>query len=246
MHIYDTLIVGSGYFSAGYALTRGNTVICEEEQICDTHFYLPQRSFRFTPYEPKTEYGQRLLDIFTELSLFDGGMQNVSGFESALATFFYREGVNILLKCRVIGIIERDGVYDATVQTNAGLSHLYAHRILDTRGTPTERSFTLLFVSEEIESVLPSLAAAFPHATVEPAFYRERYALHIPVTDTDENAIKPLVYQKWKEYAIPAKILYMAPRFSQRCRENEPCDDAYENAIAALEAGCFYAKEERR
>ena len=63
---------------------------------------------------------------------------------------------------------------------------------------------------------------------------------------TDENAIKLSVSQKWKKYALPAKILYMAPRFSQRCRENEPCDDAYENAIAALEAGCFYAKEERR
>ena len=37
MKTYDTLLLGSGFFSVGYAAARGGCLIAEEEQICDTH-----------------------------------------------------------------------------------------------------------------------------------------------------------------------------------------------------------------
>ena len=70
MKVYNALIVGCGYASLGYSATIENTLICEEQQICDTGFYFPLRSFKYIPYKAKTEAGAALEAIFEELSLF--------------------------------------------------------------------------------------------------------------------------------------------------------------------------------
>lgn len=243
MKIYDTLILGSGYFSAGYAAACPNTVICEEGQICDTGFYLPLRTFRHNPYHPKTEEGDALLRAFDSLSLFGGNVQNTNGFEFALCRYLAEKKPEVLLKCRVIRRVRReDGIYDVTVQTNEGLTHLFTKRILDT-STSGERYFTVLFVCDGIEKVQKKLLAAFRGAEIEPAFYKGRWALHMAVGDSDENRIKVEVYEKWHALETDAKILYMAPVFYTK-----PCGgglgDAYfENPIEAFEAGYFFAKE---
>ena len=68
MHVYDSLLIGSSYVSLGYAAAKGNCLIAEESHICDTHFYLPFKSFAYTAYEPKSEDGKRLLSVFSSLS----------------------------------------------------------------------------------------------------------------------------------------------------------------------------------
>ena len=49
MEQFDTVLIGSGYSSIGYAVGNKKTLIVEEQEIADTHFYLPLRSFRYTP-----------------------------------------------------------------------------------------------------------------------------------------------------------------------------------------------------
>ena len=141
MKLYKNLIIGSGYFSIGYAAACPDTVVCEEHQICDTSFYLPLRTFRYKPYSPKTEEGARLLSIFNSLSLFGENEQNANGFEFALCKYVSHNQLNILLKCRVIRTERReDGIYDVTVQTNEGLTHLFAEKITDTTGGTGENT----------------------------------------------------------------------------------------------------------
>ena len=244
MNIYKTLIIGSGYTSFGYAQGCPNSVICEEHQICDTSFYLPLRSFHYKHYIPKTEEGARLLDIFNSLSLFKENWQNTNGFEFALCKYVSEKGFDILLKCRVIDISRRvDGIYDVTVQTNAGLTHLFAEKILDTTDRSTEKRFTVLFVCDDIEGVRGKLLSAYSGAEIEPAFYKDRYALHISTCGSDENRIKLEVYKKWRALGIDAKILYMAPVFYGKGSVNKLSDWNYENPIEAFEAGYSYAKE---
>lgn len=247
MKVYNTLIIGSGYTSIGYAAACESAIICDEHQVCDTHFYLPLRSFRHQPYLPKTEEGAHLLDCFRSLSLFEGEAQNTNGFEFALCKYICQKEMDVLLKCRVVGI-ERtaEGFYDATVQTNEGLTHLYAERILDTTSKPNPKRYTVLFVCEDIEAVKPALLSAFADAQVEPAFYQNRYALHLSAGDTDENRIKADIYEQWRSLPTDAKILYMAPTFYADSSENQWSDYNYPNPIEAFEAGYFYAKEADR
>ena len=244
MNIYDTLIIGSGYSSVGYATAFPNTVICEEHQICDTGFYLPLRSFNYKSYIPKTEEGAQLLSVFNSLSLFRENQQNTNGFEFAICRYINERNLNLLLKCRIIGIKQQsDQIYDVTVQTNEGLSHIFARKILDMTNNPEERYFTVLFVCNNIEKLKDKLYSAFPAAQIEPAFYSERFAIHIRASNTDENRIKLEIYEKWRSVGIDAKILYMAPVFYGATSENSLCDCNYENPIEAFEAGYFYAKE---
>lgn len=244
MHIYDTLLIGSGYTSTGYAIRNKNTIICQPHQICDTSFYLPLRSFQHQPYTPKTEEGARLFHIFQALSLFKNGQQNTNGFECALCQYIIETELNVLLKCRVISTSQRpDGIYDVTIHSNEGLTHLFARNILNTQNSSAGNRFTLLFLCENIETAKKQLLATFPGSQIEPAFYPGRYALRIPVANTDVNRIKKDVYDKWCSSEIDAKILYMAPMFCRNTCANELCDDCYNNPIEAFEAGYFYAKE---
>ena len=247
MNVYDTLIIGSGYSSIGYAAAIPNTVICEEHQICDTSFYLPLRSFRYKQYCPKTEEGAQMLDIFQSLSLFRDNEQNTNKFEIAICKYISEKQINILLKCRVIHIDHSsDDLYDVTVQTNEGLTHLFAKKIIDITNKSSEKRYTILFICDDIEKTSDKLLSAYSGAQIESAFYPGRYAIHIPVHNTDENRIKLEIYEKWRSFGIDAKILYMAPVFYGAARTDKLCDDHYENPIEAFEAGYFYAKENNK
>lgn len=247
MHVYDTLIIGCGYGAVGYAAANKNTLICEERQICDNTFCLPLRSFAYSPYSPKTAEGNALQDAFSHFELFKDGMQNTNGFEFALCKYVSERDLRVLLKCRVIQTEKRtDGVLDVTLQTNAGLSHVFTKKLIRASTVlPKQKRLTVLFMSKDFQAEKDALCAAFCGATVEKAFYENRYALHIPVENTDENAVKLFIHKTWKGLNIGAKILYIAPVFFGYGTESELCDMRYENPIEAFEAGYFHAKKEQ-
>lgn len=245
MHVYETLIIGCGYYSAGYAAAKGNCIICEEHQVCDTSFNLPLRSFSYTPYVPKTKEGNTLFNCFNSLSLFKNEKQNAHAFEIAFCKYIVGSKIKVLLKCRVIKTVMReDGIFDVTIQTNEGLNHLFAKKILNTVNSSADKMYTVLFVCNDIEKEKNKLLAAFNSSTVEPAFYDGRYALHLTTpNNADENYIKCEVYNTWLSIDTDAKILYMAPTFYENGSDCEHCDVNYKNPIEAFEAGYRYAKE---
>lgn len=258
MHIYDTLIIGSGYASAGYALARENCMICEQNEICDTHFYLPMKQFGYSDYMPMTEQGRELKQIFSDLGLFGEKLQNVNGFESGFCTFLSQKEIDIRLKCRVVDSkCCADGVNRVTLISNSGLETVYAKKILDTCNEALfkRKCLTILVSTEDINNLEAVFQDVFPGSYWEKAFYEGRYALYIPVEETEDvNLLKLMIYQKWKMYGINAKILYIAPVIGMHMGEgvNEngstdslPCDDMFGNPIEAFEAGFNYGVKER-
>lgn len=247
MNVYDTLIIGCGYAAVGYAAANGNTVICEEHQLCDTGFYLPLRTFAYSPYSPKTAEGERLLEIFQELELFQNGQQNANGFEFALCKYITERPLNVLLKCRVVDTQKReDGIFDITIHTNEGLTHLFARKIFRAAARPsTQNMLTVLFTATDIDGAKKALLSAFDGGSVESAFYEGRYALHLPVQGLDENAVKLAIYQKWQSLQTDAKILYIAPVFYGKDETLPLCDMNFANPIEAFEQGYFYAAKEK-
>lgn len=241
MKIYDALIIGSGYTAAGYSASHPETIICEEREALDTLFYLPLSGFRHYPYAPKSKEGKRLLEIFNSLSLFEGDAQNTNGFEAAFCTYLTERELPVLLKCRVVSHKTLDGgIIDATVQTNEGLTHIFTRKIIDTRCKSGYKTLTVLFVADDIEGARRELMREFESATVEPAFYEGRYALHIPVSDMDENTVKPFIYKRWQTLTSGARLLFIAPAFSLWGDSDPMCDESYDNPIEAFDAGFFF------
>lgn len=243
MKIYDTLIIGCGYGAIGYASSHEDCIICEEHQVCDTSFYLPMRSFAYKRFEPESDEGKRLLEIFNSLDIFSLGQQNTNAFECAMCKYIFEKRIKVMLKCRVIEHKYSDGIYDVTVQTNEGLTHLYAKKILNTVSRSQSKGYTVLFISKNPERDCPILLGTFQNASIEPAFYKDRYALHIDACDYDENHIKAMVYNVWRELDTDAKILYMSPVFYSNESDEPLFDGRYENPIEAFEAGYFYSAE---
>ena len=244
MHVYDTLLIGSSYASFGYALARKNCLIAEEHHLCDTHFYLPFKSFAYTAYEPKSEDGKRLLSVFSSLSLFQNGMQNTNAFEIAFCKYVMQKKQALLLGCRVIRFGKEKNLYRITLQTNEGLSTVYAQNVLDTRGSEEKKSMTVLFQSENIDKDSALLTRAFPDSAIESAFYEKRYAIHIPFPSTaDENSAKLRIRNVWRTLESDSKIVCIAPVFSKEDGGKTLCDDHYKNPIEAFEAGYVYAKK---
>lgn len=244
MHVYDTLLIGSGYFSVGYAFNNSNTLVCEEHQTCDVNFYLPLKSYKHKPYQPKTEAGAKLLDLFNSYSLFKKDVQNVNGFEGALSSFIYQNKLNVLLKSRVVRISKNEnGLYKVTAHSNEGLTTYYAKEVINTLNYSVKNNYTVLFLSDDIERDKSTLLKAFDGAEVEQAFFDGRYALKIPVYNIDENLVKVFVYERWRDFNIKAKILYMAPIFFADSASKPVCDDYYDNPIKAFEAGYLFKGE---
>ena len=104
-----TLIVGCGYAAVGYAVGCGDALICEEGQIADTQLYLPMPCFSRSEYEPVTDEGQRLRNIFRELGLFKNGMQDLNGFEIGLCSYLTEARIVLMLKTGVVEITDCHG-----------------------------------------------------------------------------------------------------------------------------------------
>ncbi len=255
MHIYDTLIIGSGYSSQGYALTRGNCIICEENQCCDTHFYLPLSSFLCDSYTPVTEKGKRLSQIFDKYNIIKNGYMYTNALECAFCEFLSREKMQTLLKCRVVKAEKQhDDLFKVTVYTNEGLSSLYAKNVYDTteKIPMCESYLTVIYMTKDGEKTQKELSSVFNGSIFTPAFCENRYAMHVPARKIiDVNEMLCFINDLWLSANTDGKILYTAPVFHGRYSEktqatdNFPKDYSFSNPLQAFEEGIFFAGGDR-
>ena len=246
MHVYDTLIIGSGYSSMGYALKKENCIILEETQCCDAHFYLPLKSFIFTAYTPKTELGIKLNSVFEKYNLFKDGFMCLNAFESAFCEFISGENIEIILKSKVIGYEKTDdNIFKITAVSSEGLCTFYAKNIIDSKGKEADKYITVLFATENGADAIEKLSKIFTDGTFTKAFYENRFAMHLPAKNIDNiNEMLSIIEEKWKMANTDAKVLYVAPVFAtapNKNNDNFPKDFNFENPIEAFEAGVFLA-----
>lgn len=239
MKEYDTLLIGAGYSSFGYAAARGGCLVVEEQEIADTHFYLPLRSFCHTPYTPRTAEGRRLEGHFRALGLFRDDRQNVNGFEVALCRYLTENPLPFLLKTRVARQ-RREG--ESTVVTligNGGLSKVACRRVIDTRAGERERRLTILITAgSRAEAEAAAKQGGF---SMTDAFYPGQYALFAPFTG-EINETKLGVAEALRG-AVGVRVLAMAQAAAADGEGKLLSDDDHENPITAFEAGYRLGKE---
>jgi hypothetical protein len=239
MEHFDTVLIGSGYSSVGFAVARQRCLIVEEQEMADTHFYLPLRSYRYHPYTPKTREGERLARCFELLSLFGGAAQNTNGFECALCRFLEETPVPLLLKTRVVRREDLMGDTVLTLSTNGGLMRVSCRRVIDTRSAGHGGYLSVLILAESEEDArTASKALGWP---MERAYYEGQYHLRAPITE-DENAAKCHVHEALAG-ARGVRLLSIAPVFAREGGGLILSDDDHLNPIAAFEAGYRLGKE---
>ena len=246
MHLYDSLIIGSGYTWVGFALKRKNCIICEESQCCDPNFYLPLRSFNAEKYVPVTEQGKKLASVFNKYELFNDEDMCANALEPAFCEFLSQEDINVLLKCRVIDYEKTDdGNYKINVITAEGISTLYAKNVFDSVPDNTSNRITVVFSTENSEKAISELSATFKNAVFSKAFYKNRYAMFLPVHNSDVNEMICYIHDNWKTQE--AKVLYIPAVFSPYSfkEKNFPADCNYTSPLKAFEAGVKFSGGEK-
>ena len=243
MRYFDAVIIGSGYTSLGFALAQKRLLICEESESCDVEFCSALKSFKKVSYEPKTQYGKELLAHYEELGLFSEDQQNCSIFECGFCGFAMDKPVEFLLKCRVLQVCDCEEGKLVTLLTNSGLEQVCTNLVVSAKAPVKEKVFSLLFSVNDPQADLSQVQQIFPEGMVEPAFYENRGALHIPVTaDADYNRVLEEVFDRWNRHAPAARIILLASRFGAVAAENTemPMDASFDNPIAAFEAGYLF------
>ena len=249
MKIYDTAIIGSGYTSIGYALSKGNSIIIEQGETADVGFYLCLKNYVQSDYTLSTNAGKSLLSLYQSLNLINEREQNLSGFECGFCEFVYQNGLEILFKSRVVETNKEGDVYKLTLITSGGVDYVYSREIIDlSNAMPDQKNLTILYHTDTPSQTEIDLKNTFKGCVVEKAFYSDRFAVRIPVEVTkDFNDAKIEIFDKWKDGKINAKILYFAPTFANiyTTQNNAMQDGYYSNPFEAFEYGYNLANSQK-
>ena len=206
MKTYDTVIVGSGYYAFGYAMTHGNTLIVEETQLADRHFSGCLRGFGYEEAALVGEGARALVSYMRDKGVLRVTRVCVPALEAGLCDFFMGHMPEILLGTVCTDTVSDEQGYLLTLCNNEGLSTVRAHRVVDTR--VAHGHILNVLIQGDIGSVSEDVS-------VSDAFYDGQRRLSLCFDgETDINRAKVKVYPILKRLLSPtgAQVLQMAYR----------------------------------
>ena len=159
--MYETVILGCGYFSLGYAYSHDDTLIIEETQLADPHYFGTLEGFGTTCVKPTSVGGAALFDAFGSDGVLANGKLAVNELEPALCRFVKGFEPEILLGSFCTDIKKTLRGYDITFCNNEGLGVVSAKRVIDTRQRGGNRMNLLLAVDESKRLNLENVSNAF-------------------------------------------------------------------------------------
>ncbi len=201
MEIYDTVLVGAGFFACGYAKTHENTLIIEQSQMIDKTFYGTMRGFAHSEPELKTAEARAVFDDFKELGVVKDGSLYVNALDVALCNYIMPDIPDILLGSCCTDIQKNGDIYTVSFVNNGGRDSVKAKKVIvlsKPRGN---------FINVLAEYTEPLRG----NADVIPAFHPNQYVLTFNFPDVDINHAKAMAYERLSEL-LPegAKALHMA------------------------------------
>lgn len=159
MKSYKTVILGSGHYSVGCALTAEDAIIVERTYMTD-----PIHSATFSGYllgegAPSGDAAKRLFDIYSNSGAAKDGRLDSPLLEIGLSAFAKERGVRFLFGLECIAAEKSDTGYILTLFGNAGVMKIAAERVIDRR-EGSRRVLNVLVRAEraEAEALAPDLA----------------------------------------------------------------------------------------
>ena len=247
MKVYQCVILGSGYFSFGYAASHKDVLIVEETQLADPHFGGTLSSYAFLDAEPHAEGAKALLNAFGGEGLIKDARISVNELESALCRFLEKDMPAILLGTFCTAVEKKEAGYCLTLCNNEGLSHVFAKEVIDNRMGRGNRLGILVYLPEGKEPILASASGIV--SQIEPAFFEDQRLITLTFLDNaDENQAKQrsLAVIEAGLRAVGGKVLQMSYRLGgapvflpYRNEEGILCvnEASFGNVITAYEKG---------
>ena len=179
---YDTAVIGSGYFSLGYAQSHKNTLIIEETQLVDPNFFGRLDGFDMVTRRPNAKAAAELYDALDADGVIGEGGLAVNELEPAVCRFLRGKEPDILLGTVCVGIEKERGGYRVSVCNNEGISELHCKRVIDTRIEQGNVMNILIAIKDGKEPRIEGIS---------PAFYGDQRLLTINMGDiSDINEAK--------------------------------------------------------
>ena len=157
---YETVILGSGYFALGFAFSHKNTLIIEETQLLDPHFFGTLSGFGCEEQKVCAKGASALREAFEKEGVI-GKRLAVNELEPALCRFAERQMPNILLGSFCTDIKRSGDGFFVEICNNEGVSRVFAHHIIDTRMGKGSKINFLLAVNPKNLPCIEGLSPAF-------------------------------------------------------------------------------------
>lgn len=206
MRRYDTVIVGSGFYSFGYAAAHPNTLIVEETHLTDRHFSGCLRGFSCANKPLNAPIAKALAAYMREHGIVRGNQICVPALEAGLCAFFADRAFDVLLGTTCMEIEKSGEEYRLSLCNNEGLSNVAAKRVIDTR--VYGGNVLNVLVQGKIDNIVQGIS-------VNDAFYNEQKILSLYFGNgVDINRAKSEAYPRLRELLTPtgATVLQMAYR----------------------------------
>lgn len=150
MKKFGTVILGSGYFSLGYALNAENTLIIERTQLADPNFGGTLCGFEFVPSPKWTNETKDLHDYYVNKKIVSGQRLNSSVSEVGLCAYVEKKGVNLLLGTECTDVKKCENGHELTVINNGGFDRIFCKKLIDTRCSDDRRYLNVLCRGERL------------------------------------------------------------------------------------------------
>ena len=217
MEQFDTVIIGSGYYAFGYAMTHKNTLIVEETQMADRHYAACLRPFDMNGVQVDGEAADLIAHMKAQNIIRDGRVR-LGGLEAGLCDFTARFFPRVLLGTVCTDIEKSEDGYRISLFNNEGASEISARHVVDTRVDGGDVLNVL--VCGEIDNNIQGIGAFDGFDDGEKIL-----SLHLEGVK-DINIAKSLAYKQLENLLTPtgAKILCMGYRMS-RAESTAPYTD---------------------
>ena len=194
MKSYKTVILGSGHYSVGCALTAEDAVIVERTYMADPIHSATLSGYLLGEGVPSGDEAKRLFDIYSNSGAVKDGRLDSPVLEIGLSAFAKERGVRFLFGSECIAAEKSDCGYILTLFGNAGVMKIAAERVIDRR-EGSRRVLNILVRAERAwaEGLLPD----FADVTVTDAFHEGELVLGFgfrKITDINEAKSKVIDY----------------------------------------------------
>ena len=140
---YDAIIIGSGYFSIGYALTHPSTLIIERAQILDPNFGGTLSGFTVCT-EVTTAKSSPIATHFADSGFLKNGAFHANLSEIALSSFVADSSLSVLLVTEIVNVERTADGFKVTYMNADGMTEAEADKVFDTRDSGEKNTLNVL------------------------------------------------------------------------------------------------------
>ena len=212
---YNTVILGSGYFSLGYAMSHPDTLIIERSQLLDPNFGGTLSGFS-SRAEDQNGIGtpSPLKTHFTENGFLRDGAIHINLSEIAISSFFSNKPLPVLLNTEITSVRHGDNGFSITFQSVDGITEIEADEVIDTRDGGEKNILNVLCKYTGEKTVYFPEYAGFTVSN-RPAFFPDETVLRFCFSrKTDCNTAKAEVMRYFESFgkALGVKPIKFAYR----------------------------------